>query len=484
MTCRTASGALWRRPPRRTFCSEAARSRVRGLVSGEQAHVRPVVGAEKAAVDKQLREGERSTVVAQDAVYSVEANQVAANNPIEDYYAAGKCVPSSAWLFGVFDGHAGASCSRHVASRLLDYICASMLRKHLDPGAQMPIEQRLQWLFSSSESRLPEIFREQHLANVQSFHRAFLASADMSTVRKALQGAFLALDEDISNGAMPDREGRVSRAHAAVATAGSCAIVAHIMGPHLHIANVGDSAAVLGVCGANGSWSARQLSREHCTDNPDEVKRIRTAHPAREANSVLKNGRLLGQLFPLRAFGDVRFKWTAELQNVVLSPIYGKGATPPGLDTPPYLTAAPDVYYHRLTANDRFLVLASDGVWEWLQPETVVRLVSDHMLGAQTLNPYQPGQNMTLRQIMDDLNNRKAGVAKRPIDENCATHLIRHAIGGTTGTGGTEMQYRRLVESLQLPPGVARDVRDDMTITVIFFDQNYLSDVGDKDDTS
>lgn len=188
MNCRTASGALWRRP-RKTFCSEAARSRVRGLVSAEQEIMRPVVAAEKAAVDKQLREAERSTVVAQDAVYSVDSNQVAANNPIEDYYTGGKCVPSSAWLFGVFDGHGGASCSRHVAGRLFDYVCASVLRKHLDPGAQMALEQRFQLLFSSADSRLPEFFREQHRFNVHNFHRSFLASTEMSTVRKALQGS-------------------------------------------------------------------------------------------------------------------------------------------------------------------------------------------------------------------------------------------------------------------------------------------------------
>lgn len=82
--------------------------------------------------------------------------------------------------------------------------------------------------------------------------------------------------------------------------------MAKIRGPNLHLANVGDSAAVLGVCNEQGVWTARQITHEHTIDNADEVKRIRSEHPAKEATTILKAGRLLGQLFPLRAFGDVR----------------------------------------------------------------------------------------------------------------------------------------------------------------------------------
>lgn len=52
--------------------------------------------------------------------------------------------------------------------------------------------------------------------------------------------------------------------------AGSCAIVAHIRGVNLHVANVGDSAAVLGLH-SQGVISAMPLSKPHCVDNADEV---------------------------------------------------------------------------------------------------------------------------------------------------------------------------------------------------------------------
>src|ERR1700712_5694702 len=35
----------------------------------------------------------------------------------------------------------------------------------------------------------------------------------------------------------------------------------------------------------------------------------------------------------------------------------------PLIKTPPYLTAMPDVTHHRRSSNDRFLIIASDGVW-------------------------------------------------------------------------------------------------------------------------
>lgn len=71
------------------------------------------------------------------------------------------------------------------------------------------------------------------------------------------------------------------------------------------------------------------------------MKRIRDAHPMDEKFSVLVAGRLLGELYPLRAFGDFRYKWPLELQQLVLSQI--GGSIPHGLRTPPYLTALPEV---------------------------------------------------------------------------------------------------------------------------------------------
>lgn len=51
---------------------------------------------------------------------------------------------------------------------------------------------------------------------------------------------------------------------------------------------------------------------------------------------------------------------------------------------------------------------------------------------------------------MLDIQERKIGARshKKPIDENCATHIIRHALGGVSG--GQSKQYERLIDILQV----------------------------------
>lgn len=97
-------------------------------------------------------------------------------------------------------------------------------------------------------------------------------------------------------------------------------------------------------------------------------------------------------LMPLRAFGDVRFKWSLELQQSILSSLEsGEDLdslnlyqyTPPNYLTPPYLDVAPEITYHKLRPQDRFLILGTDGLWDELGNEEAVRLVGEHLSGIQ-----------------------------------------------------------------------------------------------------
>lgn len=49
-------------------------------------------------------------------------------------------------------------------------------------------------------------------------------------------------------------------------------------------------------------------------------------------------------------------------------PILGENAIPPYYYTPPYLTAKPQIVHHHLQPRDRFLILASDGLWDFMTP--------------------------------------------------------------------------------------------------------------------
>lgn len=61
----------------------------------------------------------------------------------------------------------------------------------------------------------------------------------------AIERAFLKLDNDLSKEAVPKDE-KVNLKTLSVAMSGAVSCVAHIDGPHLHVANVGDCCAVLG----------------------------------------------------------------------------------------------------------------------------------------------------------------------------------------------------------------------------------------------
>ena len=43
---------------------------------------------------------------------------------------------------------------------------------------------------------------------------------------------------------------------------------------------------------------------------------MQSEHPQDEAENVIRGGRVLGGLEPTRAFGDARYKWTREVQDV------------------------------------------------------------------------------------------------------------------------------------------------------------------------
>lgn len=118
----------------------------------------------------------------------------------------------------------------------------------------------------------------------------------------------------------------------------------------------------------------------------------------------------------------------------------------------------------------------------------------DHTVGTQTLNEFHPESKQSLGEvsqkwtklnnfpnlkILGNLDHRQLGDTKKPLDDNCATHLIRNALGGVSG--GLELQYARLEETLMLPPGMARNYRDDITVIVVHFNQQFLFESTDSD---
>ncbi|XP_058790534.1 pyruvate dehydrogenase [acetyl-transferring]-phosphatase 1, mitochondrial [Phymastichus coffea] len=410
-----------------------------------------------------------------NSVKSYDSNQLASNNPIEDTRAEARCLLTNGFLMGVFDGHGGSACAQVVSKRLLNYIAAYLLPPNM-------LQTFLQSVISGKNSQLLESFNDKaKLVNelneiYQKSFIQFLKDLAENNANKefqmeaAIENAFLRLDNDISDEALNSTKSNVTRL-LSVAMSGAVAAVAHIDGPHLHVASAGDCQVVLGVLSENDMWSAKMMTVEHNTDNRTEVERIFSEHPPNEKTTAIKMERLLGQLAPLRAIGDFRYKWSLELMQKKVVPYYGENAIPPNYLTPPYLTAKPEVKYHRLTPRDKFLIIASDGLWDLISPLEAVRLVGEHMSGKVTLSPLRlPRKNMKLSEINEMLLQRKEGLEKKPLDSNAATHLIRNALGGTE----YGLNHAKISKMLTLPGDVVRLFRDDITVTVVYMDSEFL----------
>ncbi|MEQ2197162.1 [Pyruvate dehydrogenase [acetyl-transferring]]-phosphatase 1, mitochondrial [Xenoophorus captivus] len=178
---------------------------------------------------------------------------------------------------------------------------------------------------------------------------------------------------------------------------------------------------------------------------------------------------------PFRAFGDVKFKWSIELQKRVLESgpdqLHENEHTkfiPPNYHTPPYLTAEPEITIALLC----WQVIGSDGLWETLHRQEVIRIVGEYLTGVHQRQPLKVGgYKVTLGQMQGLLEERKARMSSAFEDQNSATHLMRHAVGNNEfGT----VDHERLSKMLSLPEELARMYRDDITIIVTQFNPHVI----------
>ncbi|VDO11655.1 unnamed protein product [Rodentolepis nana] len=295
----------------------------------------------------------------------------------------------------------------------------------------------------------------------------------ISATATSLRTALTRLDSDITSDAVPHPETGLNKSLLRIVLSGCVATSVYL--PHdlssLYVLQTGDCGAVLGRfigsdsrCPSllNGSpegsdsttmknhlksvlptdWEANLLVAPHNAQNLREVERLQSQHPIHEASLMIVEDRLLCELIPLRAFGDIRYKMPSKvLKNIAklcgLPPSYP--VTPRFYTSPPYLFATPQIVCHRLDRRrDRFIVLASDGLWDMLTPHQAVCVVAQHYLDYHG-NPSLAGYRDT-----------------------AASRLIRTALGGR------EMDTARIAMHLSVPANVARFYRDDITVQVIY----------------
>ncbi|KAL1201970.1 putative protein phosphatase 2C 4 [Cardamine amara subsp. amara] len=241
-----------------------------------------------------------------------------------------------------------------------------------------------------------------------------------------------------------------------LALMGSCVLVMLMKGEDIYVMNVGDSRAVLGQKSESDYWlakirqdlerineesmiidldacerdqsslvpnlSAFQLSVDHSTNIEEEVERIRNEHP--DDATAVTNERVKGSLKVTRAFGAgflKQPKWNNALLEMFQIDYIGKS---------PYINCLPSLYHHRLGSKDRFLILSSDGLYQYFTNEEAVSEVELFI----TLQP----------------------------EGDPAQHLVQELLFRAAKKAGMDFY-----ELLEIPQGERRRYHDDVSIVVI-----------------
>ena len=133
----------------------------------------------------------------------------------------------------------------------------------------------------------------------------------------------------------------------------------------LIIANIGDSRCVLGKYDASkNKFISEDLSRDHKPTIPEEAERILKIggriHPMRD-----EDGEFIG---PLRVYMKDK-----EMPGLAMTRSFGDyfGSTAGTI-------SEPEVTEHIFKEEDRFIVLASDGLFEFIESEKVVEIVGEY----------------------------------------------------------------------------------------------------------
>ncbi|KAI9115927.1 hypothetical protein K1719_012857 [Acacia pycnantha] len=206
-----------------------------------------------------------------------------------------------------------------------------------------------------------------------------------------------------------------------LAMMGSCVLVVLMKGDDVYVMNVGDSRAVLAQSSEHG-LNSLQLTVDHSTNVKKEVQRIRREHP--DDPCAVTKGRVKGHLNVTRAFG-VGFLKKPKYNNAVLETfrVDYKGDSP-------YITCSPSLKHHTLSPSDRFLMVSSDGLYQYFTNEEAVSRVEFFI----TLYPERDPSQL----------------------------LIEEALARAATKAGMDFY-----ELLEIPQGERRLFHDDISIVII-----------------
>mmetsp|Transcript_18242 Transcript_18242/g.18309 ORF Transcript_18242/g.18309 Transcript_18242/m.18309 type:complete len:363 (-) Transcript_18242:27-1115(-) len=252
-----------------------------------------------------------------------------ANNPPEDRYSVQE---EGGWsAYAVFDGHGGWQVSEFSKNMLFPTL-------------------------------LPSITKVE--------------AADSHTIRSNILTTFQGIEKKYIDLIRP----AYKLGHGSVASVGSCVVMALIKEKELYIASCGDCRAVIAIKDETDSSQllAHRITQDHNAREKGEAIILRALHPNEPDVVICKSKTacyVKGRLQLTCALGDLYLKYAEFNPPAGSHRSLGRHIPPPY--TPPYVRSIPDIFHRKLTTNDRYLILASDGVWDFMTDQEAVNAIKD-----------------------------------------------------------------------------------------------------------
>ncbi|KAG2177746.1 hypothetical protein INT43_002993 [Umbelopsis isabellina] len=401
------------------------------------------------SIDGIFRSGEVAYKFAQPIKYvsGVYVNSLRSNDPIEDHYSV-DTIGSDKLIAGVYDGHIGPECSKLIRHKIPIYVA-----QHIE---HLPLTKSVDKVMGAISSAFEEL--DNHIQ--QRFLDLFPKNLSKLSA-KDIRGA-------IAN----RKDQKETRKIIEEAIHGSCASIAYVDGKDVYTANTGDSRSVVVSVDKDGNWIGKRLVEEQTPARPAWRELMESQHPASETPGLIRKNRVFGLIAVGGAFGDIMYKVPVEHQTAVLpnipADIYQRFARYhhriiANYRTPPYLYSKPIVTHYEMQENDRFIVIATDGLWWFTGKE------DEHSADGD--------------QAVADIMSKWKGTGEAE-EVNPATHLMKKSFVQRRiydfASENSKGNFDEAVEvSKLLTKQPSRHFRDDITIIVIQLHVNQNSEKKD-----
>lgn len=320
--------------------------------------------------------------------------QYYANNPVEDRLNAIQLINLNGYYLSVLDGHGG--------SIIVDYAY-----KHIP----IYFDERIKSLENSD-------FNEDY------------------KIIDAFNYSFQSVENDLYQMATQDYLNRKYK----IVFCGCCILSIVVYNNKLYIANLGDSRSELYSKNNSGEYSSQILNNIHNAKVKSEQKRLKLEFP-NEPDIVVSRSLgnavyVKGRLQPTRALGDFYLKYKQfndTLENVNVTDENKKNLEKYKKKiiknfNGPYIKSKPDIIIHDLKENDEFIIIASDGLWDFISSKEANKIVEIYRdkdkiaknLFSTTMQQVAISQSIST----DEIYNLKPGNDKRNIHDDITIMVV------------------------------------------------------------